>query len=229
MSAGLRRHPKVVRMASALRADKLRVIGGLHAVWCVFDEHSPDGLLEGYTLSAMDEEIGWKGFSQAMQAIGWLIETESGLEAPDYEEHNGASAKRRALDARRKKEGREADNEYGGSWTASGQMSALDADKTQTRKELDKKTPTESRQRGSRLPAEWTPGPGGFEFAAKAGLVNGRAQSEAEKFRDYWVAQPGQKGVKLDWDATWRTWVRTAVDRFPQPSRQTADIYEGAR
>ena len=27
-------------------------------------------------------------------------------------------------------------------------------------------------------------------------------------FKDYWIAQAGQKGVKLDWDATWRNWVR---------------------
>lgn len=29
-----------------------------------------------------------------------------------------------------------------------------------------------------------------------------------DQFKDYWIAQPGQKGVKLDWDATWRNWVR---------------------
>lgn len=27
-------------------------------------------------------------------------------------------------------------------------------------------------------------------------------------FRDFWVAKPGQGGVKLDWDATFRNWVR---------------------
>jgi len=29
-----------------------------------------------------------------------------------------------------------------------------------------------------------------------------------EGFRDYWIAKPGQQGVKLDWFATWRNWVR---------------------
>lgn len=29
-----------------------------------------------------------------------------------------------------------------------------------------------------------------------------------ENFRDYWLAAPGQRGRKQDWDATWRTWVR---------------------
>lgn len=28
------------------------------------------------------------------------------------------------------------------------------------------------------------------------------------QFKDYWTAQPGQKGVKTDWAATWRNWVR---------------------
>jgi len=28
------------------------------------------------------------------------------------------------------------------------------------------------------------------------------------QFRDYWIAEPGQKGCKQDWFATWRNWVR---------------------
>ena len=34
------------------------------------------------------------------------------------------------------------------------------------------------------------------------------ALQEFERFKDYWVAQPGSKGVKLDWEATWRNWIR---------------------
>ena len=41
-----------------------------------------------------------------------------------------------------------------------------------------------------------------------------------EQFKDYWVAQPGQKGVKLDWDATWRNWVRNTN----APKQNPADI-----
>lgn len=29
-----------------------------------------------------------------------------------------------------------------------------------------------------------------------------------EDFRDYWIAKPGAAALKLDWAATWRTWVR---------------------
>ena len=60
-----------------------------------------------------------------------------------------------------------------------------------------------SQARGSRLPPDWFP---------KEHLDE---QRELEKFKDYWVAQPGQKGVKTDWDATWRNWVRRAAERAP--------------
>jgi len=45
-------------------------------------------------------------------------------------------------------------------------------------------------------------------------------QRTFEQFKDYWVAQPGQKGVKLDWDATWRNWVRNTN----APKQNPADI-----
>ena len=35
---------------------------------------------------------------------------------------------------------------------------------------------------------------------------------EYSVFRDYWKSCPGQKGVKLDWLATWRNWLRKAAD-----------------
>jgi len=41
-----------------------------------------------------------------------------------------------------------------------------------------------------------------------------------EKFKDYWIAQAGQKGVKLDWFATWRNWVRNTN----APKQNPADI-----
>lgn len=33
---------------------------------------------------------------------------------------------------------------------------------------------------------------------------------EYYKFRDYWIAQPGQKASKRDWIATWRNWLRNS-------------------
>jgi hypothetical protein len=132
MRVDLRTHPKVVRMAGALKADKLRVIGGLFAVWAIFDAHSSDGLLDGYTFRAIDDELSWKGFAQAMSAIGWLEDANGeGLIAPRFDEHNGQSAKRRAQETERKRLEREAEKLA----QQSGHMSASNADKSVTREE----------------------------------------------------------------------------------------------
>lgn len=143
MRMNLQTHPKVVRMVSALNADKFRVVGGLHAVWSVFDEHSEDGLLEGYTLELMDQIVGWPGFSEAMQAIGWLdVIHGEGIEMPRFDEHNGKSAKRRANDSERKRNARKSDESPENVRTQSGQMSACQADKKTTREEKNKTPPT---------------------------------------------------------------------------------------
>ena len=67
--------------------------------------------------------------------------------------------------------------------------------------------------RGSRLPVDWFPCGEAWRWAlAQCGA---RSSPILDSFRDYWTAQPGQKGVKLDWDATWRNWVRREIERRP--------------
>lgn len=107
MRCELQSHPKVVRILSATNSDKFRVIGGLHAVWSVFDTHSTDGTLFGYTPELMDHVIGWDGFSAAMQEVGWLLfDGVQTLTLPDFDEHNSKGAKRRAEDQKRKRDAR---------------------------------------------------------------------------------------------------------------------------
>lgn len=56
--------------------------------------------------------------------------------------------------------------------------------------------------RGSRLPQDWTP-EGDYD------------REELERFRDYWIAKAGKDGVKLDWQATWRNWLRNSKQWKP--------------
>lgn len=65
-----------------------------------------------------------------------------------------------------------------------------------------------SKKRGTRLPDDWQPSTVDIEFAAKAGHTGEALAGIVDEFRDYWHAQPGQRGVKLDWEATWRNWIR---------------------
>lgn len=94
--------PKVVRISSAIKSDRLRVVGGLVAVWSVFDTHSEGGELVGYTPESLDDVVGFPGLSVAMADAEWLIIKPESLALPRFDDHNGASAKRRAEDTQRK-------------------------------------------------------------------------------------------------------------------------------
>jgi hypothetical protein len=127
MRIDLQTHPKVFRIVSALKADRLRVIGGLHVAWSIFDTHSADGVLLGYDCDAMDAVIGWPGFTQAMIDVQWAsIDGDGSLVMPRFDEHNGASAKRRANDSERKRNERK---------KPVLNLSASDADSLRTREE----------------------------------------------------------------------------------------------
>ena len=79
-------------------------------------------------------------------------------------------------------------------------------------------------QRATRLPAGWAPSAEDVDFC-KTERKDLDPQATADRFRDYWIAQPGTKGCKLDWSATWRNWVRNekhqgispVVGRGPKP------------
>lgn len=47
--------------------------------------------------------------------------------------------------------------------------------------------------------------------------LNGEAITA--EFVDYWRAVPGAKGVKLDWPATWRNWIRRKGEQASHPGR----------
>ncbi|WP_340141324.1 hypothetical protein [Pseudomonas poae] len=137
MRIDLQTHPKVFRMVSALKADRLRIIGGLHIAWSIFDTHCDDGVLVGYTVDAMDAVVGWPGFTQAMIDVEWAgIQDDGSLVMPRFEEHNGASAKRRANDNERKRNDRKTKSVRN--------VSASDADYLRTREEKREKIKNKS-------------------------------------------------------------------------------------
>lgn len=70
------------------------------------------------------------------------------------------------------------------------------------------------RVRATRISANWMPSDAdaAYLFQKRPEL---NLQDTAEKFRDYWIAHP--KGEKMDWPASWRTWVR---NERGQPAQQ---------
>jgi uncharacterized protein YdaU (DUF1376 family) len=87
---------------------------------------------------------------------------------------------------------------------------APQADAKDVASEREKRREEKNPARASRLPDGWKPQQEDIDEAKR--VLGANASREFQKFRDYWKAQPGQRGVKLDWDATWRNWVRKAAE-----------------
>jgi len=95
---------------------------------------------------------------------------------------------------------------------------------TETETEREKEGEKEKKtQRGTRLPADCLLPPEWADFCKhqRPDLV---PRQVFDEFRDYWIAQPGQKGVKTDWDATWRNWVRRQNAPKTNSGRPVIDI-----
>lgn len=80
-----------------------------------------------------------------------------------------------------------------------------------------KKTPT----RAGRIAEDWLPSAGLLEWARKE-LPTVDARTQVGPFVDYWLAQPGQRGVKNNWDATFRNWLRKSAEYATRASPRAA-------
>jgi hypothetical protein len=68
----------------------------------------------------------------------------------------------------------------------------------------------ETRVRAHRLPPDFKPSEPMRVFARSAGLSEAQIDAEGEAMRDWSLSSPS--GAKLDWEATWRGWVRRKTD-----------------
>lgn len=64
--------------------------------------------------------------------------------------------------------------------------------------------------RGTRLPKDWvlTKPLGVWAANEQPTWTPEHIRKVAASFKDYWIAKAGKDGLKTDWDATWRNWVR---------------------
>ena len=84
---------------------------------------------------------------------------------------------------------------------------------TETEKEREKETEAKQRTKGSRLSADWVL-PKEWADWARQERPDLDLRSVGEQFRDYWSAKAGSGATKLDWQATWRNWVRNQKQSY---------------
>lgn len=94
--------PRLLALAARLGADRDLVLGKCVRFWAWADRNTTTGRLPpGFTYEALDVMLGCPGFSEAAASQEWLGRDERGVFIPNFTKHNGKSAKKRALTARR--------------------------------------------------------------------------------------------------------------------------------
>ena len=89
---------------------------------------------------------------------------------------------------------------------------------------------------GTRLPDDWKlpKSWGDWAIAEHGELTGEEVRRQAAMFADHWHAKAGKDGRKADWSATWRNWIRRAVElptsRRPSmgPTQAAGGKYAGA-
>lgn len=149
-----------------------------------------------------------------------LLEVENGYQIHDFAEHQSTKAEIQHLTEVRKAAGQR------GGLAKAKQKPKQKASKTypETETETYNSLPTdvgrESAQRGARLPDGWVP-PTDVVAQMRSEHPHVDVKAEHAKFCDYWRAQPGAKGRKADWVATWRNWIRRTAEQQPTRNGHT--------
>ncbi len=133
---GLARKPEVLEIAHRLGRSRHEVAGLLMEIWEWADSNiAPENAsaecpgivrMPSASCPTIDRIVSSEGLAEAMISVGWLSISNGCLIVPHFGRHNGKSAKRRALDAERKRATRS---------ISVRNPSASQADKKRTREE----------------------------------------------------------------------------------------------
>lgn len=215
--------PEVWMMANSLGIDPDAVVGKLLRVWGWFDQQTEDGNAPTVSKMLLDRLVGVSGFCQCVIDAGWMMDDGSILTLPNFDRHNGKTAKNRATTAKRVASFKS--RSLKSNDTANAEVTPSPSPKEEKRREENivlknitpsapSATPKKKTKSGSRLPDDWRPTQ---EHVDAAMMLNPDYSREwfsatAHKFRDYWVAKTGKDATKADWLATWRNWVRNDLE-----------------
>jgi hypothetical protein len=93
--------PEVWQIAESLGIDPDAVVGKLLRIWAWFDDQTESGNAPVTVAALLDRRVGVSGFVSAMVSAGWMTQKSGVLTLPNFDRHNGETAKSRALTAKR--------------------------------------------------------------------------------------------------------------------------------
>ena len=154
-----------------------------------------------------------KAFLASLMSVGLLDDTDEGPQPHDWDELQFESDS--STDRVRKHRERKAERPRNGEGNADETLHETPPD-TETESDTDTDTespplvPPAGGKRGHRIDSDWKPDEQARAFATERGWSAEQIDEQAAQFLDHWLGKAGRAGVKLDWPATWRSWVRNA-------------------
>lgn len=238
-------HPKTRKLATMLGVHRMQAVGHLHALWWWALDYAEDGDLSNFDPFDIALGARWDGdadlFVRALAGCGprgssgFLDEADDGFVIHDWAEHTGmlSAAREKARRANHTRwhvnRGARVDGCDYCAEESSSSPRAIPEDSSRSPKlVLGESTQHNTTQhnvfaanghdkgnkRGTRLPDDFVVSADMSEWAERD-LPGLDWNEQTKRFCDYWRAAPGQRGVKLDWPATWRNWMRRAYENHP--------------
>ena len=93
--------PEGYRMAALLEMPPEQVVGHLIRIWVWADQQSLDGNAISVTETTLDHIAHVTGLAKAMREVAWLHGSNGSMSLPNFDRHNGKTAKSRALTRKR--------------------------------------------------------------------------------------------------------------------------------
>lgn len=92
---------RLLIVARKCNAESVTAFGALVTLWAYADDHADEhGVLFGWTPEDVDKRCGLPGFAEALPKE-WIDLTGEWVKLPEYQEHNGSTAKSRAQTRKR--------------------------------------------------------------------------------------------------------------------------------
>jgi hypothetical protein len=90
-------------IANRLKIDHDAVVGKLIRIWVWADQHTVNGNAVRVTEAFLNRLTNCPGFAESLLEVGWLARRNGRLSLPNFDRHNGQTAKSRALGGERVK------------------------------------------------------------------------------------------------------------------------------
>ena len=194
--------PEVFAIADALGLDPDTVLGKLIRVWSWFDSHTVDGNARRVTSSLLNRVAGNDGFIEAMAIEGWATIEGGSVQLPNFDRHNGETAKKRALTAKRVAKSRAKDENGNAQGNDASVTSAL-AREEKRREDLKAKEIAQQAARDEPLPDGLPSDIPTPELNQKPERMAPKKKQTAVRFPEFWAAYPVKKG-KADALKKWK-------------------------